>query len=55
MAELTKAELVTEFLDQIAEFFDADSPVSPDAIFTDPADGEAITARGFLERIRLGK
>jgi|HubBroStandDraft_4_1064222.scaffolds.fasta_scaffold05566_13 hypothetical protein len=48
-------ELITEFLDQVAEAFDADDAVSPETIFTDPVDGEAITALGLLQRIRLGK
>lgn len=55
MLKLTREELIEFFLDDVAEFFDAESPVSPDALFTDPRDGEAITARGLLERIRLGK
>jgi hypothetical protein len=55
MADPTREQLIAGFLDEIAEFFDADLPVSPDALFTDPVDGEMITARGLLERIRLGK
>ena len=51
----TTEELITEFLDQVAEFFDVETPVSPSSLFTDPVDGEAITARGLLQRIRLGK
>lgn len=48
-------QFIAAFLDQVAEFFDNETPVSPDSLFTDPTDGEAITARGLLERIRLGK
>lgn len=55
MANLTRTELIDFFLDDVAEFFDAETPVSPHAIFTDPRDGEPITARGMLELIRLGK
>jgi len=51
----TTEELITEFLDQVAEFFDAESAIHPSTLFVDPVDGEAITARGLLQRIRLGK
>ena len=55
MADPTLSALTADFLDQVAEFFDNETPLSPDSLFTDPRDGEAITARGLLELIRLGK
>lgn len=55
MAELTTEQLIESFLDDVAEFFDSGTAISPDTLFTDPRDGEAITAQGLLERIRLGK
>lgn len=55
MASPTLAELISAFLDDVAEFFDNGTSISPDSLFTDPRDGEPITARGLLELIRLGK
>ena len=51
----SKEELaaIEAFLDDMAIFFDEEKSVSPDTLFTDPADGEAITARAMLQRIRL--
>lgn len=51
----TSEELVTEFLDQVAEYFDAEIAIDPASRMTDPVDGEFITARGLLQRIRLGR
>ena len=55
MAKLTREQLIEAFLDEVAQFFDVGAPLYPDSLFTDPRDGEAITAQGLLERIRLGK
>jgi hypothetical protein len=52
---LTREQLIEHFLDDVAEFFDQEAPVYPGSLFTDPRDGEAITAQGLLERIRLDK
>lgn len=43
---------IEDFLDQVAEFFDGETPVSPETLFED-LDGYAITARAYLQRIRL--
>lgn len=55
MAKLTREQLIENFLDQVAEFFDAENPVAPMDLMVDPIDGETVRARDLFERIRLGK
>jgi hypothetical protein len=46
--------LTEQFLDQVAEWFDAGMPITPDSTFIN-ADGSETTAGRMFELVRLGK
>lgn len=50
----TREALTEQFMDQVAEYFDAEMPISPDSTFIN-TDGKEMTARRMFEIIRLGK
>lgn len=52
---MNRDELITNFLDQVAEFFDEGLAIWHGSPCLDPLDGAPITAGELLERIRLGK
>jgi hypothetical protein len=53
--EQREQKYLAAFLDQVAEYFDAETPVSPETLFDDPIDGQPTTARRLLRKIRLGE
>jgi hypothetical protein len=55
VAEITREQLIANFLDQVAECFDDGLAVGHGTPFLDPRDAQPIDAGQLLELIRLGK